>query len=96
MEEVLLNSLQGRIQDLSEGSSQFNSMRVKCARIFRTRPFLARLHVQGLVMRSETSNQPKLIFTKKRPIGSNKTCINAHAHTPLGARNTLTWLIRPN
>ena len=31
-----------------------------------------------------------------RPIGSNKTCINAHAHTPHSARNTPTCLIRPN
>ena len=33
---------------------------------------------------------------KPRPIGSNKTCINAHAHTPHSARNTPTCLIRPN
>ena len=33
---------------------------------------------------------------KPRPIGSNKTCINAHAHTPHSARNTPTRLIRPN
>ena len=32
---------------------------------------------------------------KPRPIGSNKTCINAHAHTPHSARNTPTRLIRP-
>ena len=30
---------------------------------------------------------------KPRPIGSNKTCINAHAHS---ARNRSTCLIRPN
>ena len=33
---------------------------------------------------------------KPRPIGSNKTCINAHAHTPHSARNSPTCLIRPN
>ena len=33
---------------------------------------------------------------KPRPTGSNKTCINAHAHTAHGAWNTLASLIRPN